>query len=159
MEKEAVANTSSLLFLAKLKRLDLVKSIFFHILIPKQVLEEIFSKNKPENIVIKNELREFLKEIEVKQLKDFTLDKGEKAAISLCLEKNIKTFISDDKKARKIARSLEIETLGLVGIILHNLEISKITKKEALKLIEELIKNGYYMSSSLYTKVIQVINT
>ncbi len=150
MEKEAVANTSSLLFLAKLKRFDLAKNMFFHILIPKQVLEEIFSKNKPENVIIKNELNGFLREIEINKLKDFTLGEGEKAAISLCLEKNVRIFISDDKRARKIARSLEIETIGMAGIILYNLEISKITKKEALELIRKLIKSGYYISSQLY---------
>lgn len=155
MEKEAIANTSSLLFLAKLNKFDLIKNMFQRILIPKEVNEEILIKNEPENLIIKEELREFIKEVEIKQLRSFTLDKGEKAAISLCLDKNIKTFISDDKKARKVARSLGIETIGLAGIILKNIEINKITKEEALDLIQELIKEGYYMSSQLYTSLVE----
>lgn len=158
MEKEAVSNTSSLLFIAKLNRFDLLKNMFTRILIPMQVKNEIFKKDEPENMLIEKERNSFIKINEVKVIKEFGIDEGEKEAISLCLEKNIKFFISDDKKARKIARSLELETIGMAGIILYNVEERKITKEEAKELIGELIKKGYYMSGLFYAKIMEKLN-
>ena len=153
MEEKAVANTSSILFLAKINRFDLLKNKFSKILIPKQVIEEIFEKDNPENLIIKKELESFLKETEIKEIKDFRIDKGEQAALSLCMEKKISIFISDDKKARKFARSIGIETIGIAGILLWNLENKKIGKEELNNLLEELIKKDYYISSSIYAKL------
>jgi len=85
------------------------------------------------------------------------LDMGERAAISLCLEKKINIFLSDDKKARKLARGLSIETLGIAGIIKYNLEEKNISKEEAKDLINQLIKDGYYMSSILYSELLILV--
>ena len=156
---EAVANTSSIIFLAKINIFFLAKNIFSKILIPKQVINEIFKKDDPENRLIKNELQKFLKEVEIAKIKEFPLDEGEKAAISLCLQNHIKIFLSDDKKARRFARSLGLETIGILGIILWNLNNKKLKKEDAIKLINKLIDKGYYMPPSLYTKIIQLINT
>ena len=158
MKKEAVSNTSSIIFITKLNIFDLVKNMFSKILIPKEVIDEIFEKDVPENKLIKKELDEFIKNIKVKNIKEFPLDKGEQAAISLCLEKNIKTFLSEDKKARNYARSLKIETIGIPGILLWNLKNKKIKKEKCLNLVNELIKKGYYLSPNLYSEIAKIIN-
>jgi uncharacterized protein len=158
VEKEAVANTSSILFLAKIKRFDLLKNMFQKVLIPDEVFDEIFSKDSTENELIKGEMQDFIQKENVKKIKDLDLDEGEKAAISLCLERAIRIFISDDKKARKFARSLDILTIGLAGIIKYNLQEKQITREEAKELVNKLIKNDYYMSSSLYTEIMEFID-
>ena len=155
--EEAVTNTSSLIFIAKLNIFKLAENIFSKILVPKQVIDELFAKNKPENNFIKKELQNFLKEIEIKNVRDFPLDAGEQAAISLCLEKNVKTFLSDDKKARTYARSLKLETIGTLGILLWNLNHKKITKDDFFVLFKKLIDNGYYLSPNLYSEVMKLI--
>jgi len=43
----------------------------------------------------------FIEEIDVKKVIDLPVHQGEKAAISLCLEKKINIFLSDDGKARR----------------------------------------------------------
>lgn len=157
-KEKAVANTSTVLFIAKIKRFDLLKNIFSEILIPEEVIEEILFKESPENEPIKKEIGRFIQKAKLKEIKDFNLDKGEKAAISLCIEKNIKVFLSDDKKARKFARGLEIMTLGVAGIIKYNLQNKKISKEAAENLISQLIKNDYYMSSSLLNEMNEFIS-
>lgn len=156
MEKEAVTNTSSLIFIGKQRLFYLLKNIFDKVLVPKEVIIELLKKDSFETIYIKEELGSFLKEIDVKKIYDIPLGLGEKAAISLCLERNIKIFLSDDKKARNYARSLKIETLGVIGVILENLNRNKINNKEARILIDNLIKNGYYMTSDLYSEVLKI---
>ena len=158
MEKEIVSNTSSIIFICKLNILDLAKNIFHRILIPKEVIEELFNKNLPENRIIKEELGKFIIKTETKKIVNFPLGSGEKAALSLCLEKNIRIFLSDDKKARSYARSLNIKTIGVIGIILYNLQQKKINKKYARDLVDELIQKDYYMSSELYSKIIRLID-
>ena len=157
MEKEAVANSSSLIFLAKLDIFNLAKNILSKILVPTSVIKEVFEKDFPENNIIKKELDSFLIKLEVKEIKYFPLDEGEKAAISLCLEKNVKLFLSDDKKARIYARTLGIEVVGVIGILLYNLENNKINKKEFMELLNKLIGKGYYISPGLYAEIIKIV--
>ena len=105
MGLEIISNTSSIIYLGKLNIFYLAKNMFPQIMVPNEVIQEIFSKEQNENNIIKKEIEDkFIFIIEVKKIENFNLDKGEKAALSLCLEKNI-SFLSDDKKARKIAYS------------------------------------------------------
>ncbi len=157
MEKEAVSNSSSIIYLAKLNILNLAKNIFTNILLPKQVVNELFVRFSPENEIIRKELGKFFIETEVKKTRELPLDKGEKEAISLCLEKDIKKFLSDDRKARLYANSLGIEVMGVIGILLLNLENRYITKGELHALLDKLIKNGYYLSPPIYAKVMKLI--
>lgn len=159
MEKEVVANTSSLIFIAKLDIFNLAKNLFSRILAPKQVINEILEKDNPETLIIKRELKKFLKESGVKKIRNFSLGEGEKAAISLCLERKIKIFLSDDKKARNFARSLGLDTLGTIGILLWNLEHEKITKDELLKILNKLIDNGFYISPKLYVEIMKIVDS
>ena len=157
MEK-AIANTSSLVFIAKLNLFKLVKNLFSLIFVPEQVIEELFIKDNPENLLIKKEIQNnFIKEVKIKNIKDLPLDVGEKAAISLCLEKNIKTFLSDDKKARNYARSLKLKTIGILGILLWNFQHNKIRKDDFIDYLNKLIDFGYYISPGLYFKIMQLV--
>jgi predicted nucleic acid-binding protein len=158
MEKELVSNASSLIFIGKLGIFNLLKNVCQRILIPKQVFDEIFKYNKPENNLIQKELdSNFIVKQDIKSIKEIPLHIGERASISLCLEKNIKTFLSDDKKARRYARSLNLDTIGILGIILENLRAKSLNKKQAKELIKELIDKGYYMSPGLYAKTLELI--
>lgn len=157
MEKEAVANASSIIFLAKLDIFSLLKNVYPKIVLPKEVITELFEKDSPENEIIKKELNNLFIESEVKNVKDFSLGEGEKAAISLCLEKNIRTFISDDKKARIYAKSVGINVIGILGILLFNLKEKIIDKKEFQRLLNKLVEKGYYISPELYAEVLKRI--
>jgi len=157
MEKEIVSNTSSIIFIGKLEILNLVKNLYDKILIPKEVMKEIFEYDKPENVYLQGEIGKFIKEVDIKEIKEFPIDVGERAAISLCLKNNFYTFLSDDKKARKYARALKIKTIGVLGIILENLKKEKISKQEAKRLIKAIIEKGYFMTARLYHEVIEVI--
>jgi|SRR3989344_1898702 len=157
MEKKVISNATTIIFLAKLNIFNLAKNVFSSVIIPKEVVEELFKKSSPENEIVRKELNNFLKESEVKKIKDLPLGDGEKAAISLCLEKGIKTFLSDDKKARVYAKSLGIKVIGILGILLFNLRKKKINKNELLNLLNELIKKGYYLSSAVYAEVLNEI--
>lgn len=158
MDKEAVTNSSSLIFLAKLGRFDLLRNIFRVVFVPKQVIKEIFDKNRPENNIIKNELNNFIKEVKIRELKSFPIDEGESSALSLCLEKKIKIFLSDDKKARNFAQSLNIETLGTLGVLLENIRNKNLEKGECKALLKKLIELGFYLAPDTYSEILRLID-
>ena len=163
MEKEKVSsvvgNASSLILLAKLNRFDLLKNIFGSIIVPFTVKKELLKREEKtsEILILEKELKEFMKVVEVKKVLDLPLGDGEKEAISLCLEKNVKIFLSDDKKARKFARTFNLETIGIMGIFLKNLQNKRITKKKFLDLLEKLMEEGYYISPELYNKIMRLL--
>lgn len=158
-KEAAVANTTSLIFLAKIDAYYLAKNIFPYIFVPKEVKNEILRKKSPETTVVEQEFSSFLQEVSVKELKEMPLDEGEKAALSYCLEKKINIFISDDLKARKYAHVLGIKAVGVLGILLINLKTKAITKKDFLSLLQRLIDNNYYISPQLYAELMKEIQS
>ena len=159
MEKEVISNSSSLIFIAKLNIFHLTKNVFSKIIIPEVVIKEILSKNSPENELIQKEIdNKYININKIANIKNFPLDEGEKTAISLCLKKNIGIFLSDDKKARIYAKSWGIKVVGVLGILLSNFQEKKIDKKEFLKILDELVQVGYYISPALYSETIKKLD-
>ncbi|HLC53020.1 MAG TPA: hypothetical protein VJK03_00610 [Candidatus Nanoarchaeia archaeon] len=156
-KKEAVANATTLIYLSKLGIFHLARNLFSRIFIPSKVMEEITANNYPETLVLKKEISYFLKEVNA-NAQPFPIGEGERAAISYCLEKGIKLFLSDDKKARKFAYSLGLEAQGVLGIIFENLDKNKIKKDECRLLVQKLVNCNYYISSQLYAEVMKKID-
>ena len=75
MAKLGVSNTSSLIYLGKLKILHLTKNIFKKIIIPEEVINELFEKDYPKNQYIKKELGEFIKVTKTNKYQNLPLDK------------------------------------------------------------------------------------
>lgn len=159
MEKEAVADSSFIIFLAKLNIFNLAKNVFSRILLPNEVIDELFKKDSSENELIKRSFGNFLIKHAVNEIKKIPLGDGEKAAISLCLEKKIKILLSDDKKARTYAKSLGLKVMGILGLLLFNLKEANINKREFLELLNKLVDRGYYISPALYAEVMKIISS
>jgi len=157
MEK-IISNASSLIFIGKTRIFSYVKNLYSKIFVPEEVIQEIFKHNKPENQIIEQEIKsDYIEKIKVKKIRDFPLNLGEKAALSLCFEKGISIFLSDDKNARAYAKSLGIKVIGVIGVILENLKLGKISKIEAKKTIDKLIENNLYTTPGLYAEVLKLI--
>ena len=157
--EQAITNSTVLILLAKVGRLDLLdvfKSIYTTSLIRAEILE---GKELP--LAEKNELQEyFTQKIKIENPKRnifLNIGTGETSALSLCLEKKITCFLSDDKKARKAADSLSIQAVGAIGIILRNIQQRKIHKQEAKNILQKLVISSYYISTDTYAKALELI--
>lgn len=155
---EAVTNATTLILLAKINRLDLLRIIKVIRTTPKIRQEVLEGKGITEREKLGLE-KIFSGGIVEKPTIILPLDigSGERSALSLCKEKNINLFLSDDKKARKAANILQIQSLGTIGIILKNLQEKKITKQEAKQILNLLITHSYYITTDLYIKTIELI--
>lgn len=145
-----VSNSSCLIILERLGKLELLQRLYTKIIIPTAVKKEVFrSKPKPEWI----ELVEIKQPVAPRVLEK-NLGMGESEAISLYLELNADLLIIDDLAARKVATELGIRFTGVVGILLE-------AKKRGLirnikNLLDEMLKHDFRISKSVYDLVLEM---
>ncbi len=154
-----VSNTSPLVFLTKIGKLNFLNE--YDLFIPQQVYDEIIlwkNKGKDDYLILENWIKKTNVSVEkVSILKNLpqSLGEGEKAAISLAIEKNVKIILIDERKARITANLLGLQPRGTIAIIQENLLENKITRKECKILILELIKKGYRIKEELIAEFLQ----
>ena len=141
-----VSDSTTLIILFDLNRLELLSNLFPKIIIPSAVYAEISVKKAielPSFITVqKANENETLKSL--RQL----LDLGESEAIALALELKSK-FIIDEKKGRKIAMRQGLEIIGLLGIVYANIKKEFISKEEARSFLNRAIEHGYRINQQL----------
>jgi predicted nucleic acid-binding protein len=147
-----VSDSTTLIILYDLDKLQYLHNIFTIIYIPPKVYEEISFKNDvklPDFIQIS-------KPTNTKQIEElkFLLDDGESEAIALSLEKKLPLII-DEKKGRKIAKNLSINVLGLLGVLYLNVKKEFLKKDEVVMFLDDAQKNGYRISQQLIKEMIQ----
>lgn len=154
-----VSNTTVLLYLLKIRRADLLKNSFQRIHIPQEVYNELLvgEEKYHQEILLLNDLikEKFILIHQVKNAKDFGLDKGENEALSLCSELREKVFLSDDRSARKTAETLQCTVMGSLGVLLLSVKKGILSRRQALDVLQQLIEKGYYLSAELYIEIVK----
>lgn len=151
-----VSDTSPLLNLALIDRLDLLKSQFSSITIPEHVWEELTAGEAGRDALI--ELREegFLSIVEVVESELFTeiaheLDCGETAAICHAIEQDADLLLIDESDGRRVARRHGLTVTGVVGILLRGSNNGEVELESEL---DALRNAGFWISESLYSKIL-----
>jgi predicted nucleic acid-binding protein len=110
-----ISNSSPLIALSRIRRLNIFKTLFGHIWIADSVYEETVSECPVPAYrkEISEAAEDFIKVVRPAGYHTFSrnLGKGESGTLSLALEKNPDILLIDDKKARNEARELGINTL------------------------------------------------
>jgi len=104
--------------------------------------------------IIQREISSFIIIEDAKNEITMPLGKGEMSAITLAREKHL-IFLSDDKKARKYSLFYDLQVTGTIGILFMNIQKNKITKKQCREYLDQLLHNGFYISSELYRDIIK----
>ena len=162
-----VSNSTPLIYLAKIGRLSVVKDIFEKVFIPEAVFNEAVTRGKALNMsdasiiekavgtwIIKEQVRPEVN-AEFRFLDTNTrLGSGEKDALKLCKQLNGEYFIVDDKEARRVSRILNIKPIGTCGIIVQASRQGSITKREALQILDDLVKVGFRIDLTVYHRIL-----
>lgn len=149
MQKTIVSDTSCLILLYKIGEIELLQKVFGTIFITETVLIE-FRKPIPNWIQIRNPKNN----LHV-ALRGF-LDDGEATSISLATEYKECLLIIDELKGRKIAKELEINFTGTLGVIITAKNNGII---ESVKPILEKISNtDFRLSNKLIEKILFLAN-
>ncbi|MDD1777399.1 MAG: DUF3368 domain-containing protein [Candidatus Helarchaeota archaeon] len=145
MPKAVVVNTSCLIALDKIGKLDLLCKLYDEVLVPLEVQEEF--GNELVSCMLIKKVRQLDKQLLIEEL---NLGKGEAAAIALALETN-KICVIDDLRARKIAKKMDVKITGTIGILL--LAEKKKIINSAYNEVKSLQKMGFFVSESLIKKI------
>jgi uncharacterized protein len=119
-----VADTTPLLYLSRIRRLDIARALYVEVLVPREVNEELVDKRPDADGV--NELRaaEWIvvvdapTSIRVDQTALVALDAGEAAALRLAFERRALVLI-DERAGRRAAHSLGLAVRGTLGMVVE----------------------------------------
>jgi len=146
-----VSDSTALIVLFDLDRVELLENLFEVVYITPIVLEEISAKYP---IVLPSFMKVAALEHDelfnsLKQL----LDLGESESIALAKEKNL-SLIIDEKRGRKIAKGVNLTVIGLLGVVYLNVKKGFLTKDEASVLLDNAIEHGYRISRKMVDDVL-----
>lgn len=160
-----VSDTTPLISLLKINRLNLLEKLYGSVLIPKAVFSELTSNEiydaEADMISRSNfiECREVSNSQALKILQAVTtLDLGESEAIILAQELNADVLLMDESKERKLARQLNIPLSGALGVLIDSFDAGLLTKIEVSECLYILQQAGRRISGHLINKVRDYIN-
>jgi len=166
-----VSNSSSLIYLAKVGRLNLIKNVFGRVWIPEAVFCEVVTQGKALGIaeapIIEEAVGQWIFKERIRPEIDAEygfLDEnerigpGERQALKLCKQLNANLFIVDDKEARRAAKILKVKTLGTCGILIQARRQGLVSSEEAEEILNDLVKVGFRIDSILYRRLIKELS-
>lgn len=158
-----VSNSTPLIWLAKIGKINLLKKFFKTVMIPEAVYDEVVTKgieaNAQDAFIVEDAVKEgWIKTRKVKgirKLEKFGLHKGEVDAISLAAELKSEVLV-DETHARLAAKAFNIKPKGTIYVLLRALKEKNINYDEYLDLLEKLVKTGFRMSDELYLEAVKI---
>ncbi len=152
---KVISNSTPIIALCAIDQLDILKKMYGEIIVPSAVRDEVNSK---ENIIKDNSFFKVIKikNNEAKKLFKMSLHPGEVEVLILANEIKSDLCIIDDLLARKYANYLAIKITGTLGVLIKAKQNGIIEKIKPL--LDELIKNGIFISKELYTVVLNCVN-
>ena len=151
--KIIIADSSTLITLLDTNNFSLLFELFEEIIISgavySEITQKVYHKEKIDSYVLLKRLKlSSVKHNEMYEMLIKRLDKRESESIALAKKLKLPLII-DERKGRKIAKSLEINFIGFVGIILKLLEKEILSKNRAIKVVEQVEENDFRLSSDL----------
>ena len=158
-----VSNSTVLIYLAKIGKLNLLKKLFIEVFIPVEVFNEVVVNGKEHQhfdaFVIEWAIEEGwieVRKIKVdKDLMEFGIDKGEAEAISLAKSLGLAILI-DQTHARIAAKAFGLKPRGTIFVLLAALRKKYLTHEEYQDSLEELVKAGFRMSDEVYLAAVRM---
>ena len=150
--RKVVVNTTPLIALSHVGRLDILKELYGEIIIPEAVYRELSAK---EDSICKNMVNKSLDWIRIDSIKNqmakamykTQLHDGEVEVMILSKEIEADVVIIDDANAKKHAKYLQLPVTGTLGVLIK-------AKKEGyvgeLKpILYQMVEKGIYVSQEL----------
>lgn len=153
-----IVDTSPLVFLAKLRHLDLLREGADTICVPQAVLSEVRARPDEATQAIEQASLSWLSVRQVSnreavEILRVDLDVGEAEVIVLARETHADRIVMDDLDARRFARRLGFDLIGTMGLLLAARlrgEIPSVREE-----IERLVVLGFRVSPSLVDAILR----
>jgi predicted nucleic acid-binding protein len=153
-----VSDSSSLISLARIGKLDLLRRLYGELVIPQAVWNEVTVKGAGQAGAEELKSAAWIKTVTVANDElvlalQRDLDAGEAEAIALALEKKADLLLMDERLGRETAQYFGLRYIGLLGILTEAKHKGEV---EAIKPVLDLLRNraGYRISVELYRRVL-----
>ena len=156
--RRVVVNTTPLIALSEIGKLNILKDMYGEIFIPKAVYDEV--KLEPAYSEVNSSL-DWINVVDIDNnvyAKMFCtrLHAGEVEAIMYAIDTKADLIVLDDKLARKTAKYMGLTVTGTLGVVIKAKEIGYI---EAVKpIMNMLIQNGLYISADVQKMVLDMVD-
>lgn len=153
---KVVSNSSPLIHLAKIKKIDLLKELFGRVIVPQAVYNECTIESFKETKQIKDKEWITIKKVKNENMKRallMYLDDGEAEAITLAAGENADLLLLDDYDAREFARKYGIPITGIIGILLKAKYVGEIKKIKPH--VDKLRETGFWINDELYMEILK----
>jgi len=156
--QKVVCNSSPLIHLAKIGKLELLRDFFEQVLIPEEVYKEcvIDGKNRDDADKIRDApwiLASRIENLELKKAINTFLDEGESEAIALALQMGADLILLDDYEAREFARIYNLKITGTVGVLMKAKRMGIISSLSDV--LEDLKETGFWINEDLYSIILK----
>ena len=157
--RKIISNTTPILSLLKINKLEILKELYNEIIVPTGVYEEI-ETGKGRNYYVDLQSLEWVKVINVENPATIEylheLDKGEAEVIVLAKEQKADLVIIDEKLGRYFAKYYNLTLTGTLGILIKAKQLGYIDKIKPL--IEKMQEEGIWFNKKLTDKVLKISN-
>ncbi len=154
-----VSNTSPVLNLARIGRLELLHVLYQQVIIPSAVSEELVASKRDLAPAIDLASAPWLivaparDQNRVRRLRE-DLDPGEAEAIVLAIERRAHLLLVDERRARRKATAAGLTVTGLLGIVARAKRAGLIAR--AKPVLDELIQIArFWIAPELYAEVLK----
>lgn len=153
-----VSDTSPILNLARIGRLELLPSLYHQVLIPSVVHRELTFSRRDLPAAIDFAAEPWLivatatDQTRVQELRE-ELDPGEAEAIVLAIERRADMLLVDERRGRRIAVGAGLRVTGLLGVVANAKRAGMIDR--AKPVLDELIRVArFWIGPDLYAEVL-----
>lgn len=147
MNRVIISDTSCLIALEKIDALDILRKLYGEAIITDEVNSE-YGKPLPSWVIVRK-VKSTNKQLEL----EVKLDKGEASSIALALETENSLLIIDEHKGRKIAKSLDLNIIGTIGILI--ISHKKGILDNLTGTISKLVNSGFRISDRLIDRIFE----
>ena len=156
MKLTIVANSTPLIALARIGRLNILQEMFGAIHIPQAVYNEVATDSKKRSGSSEVEQYAWINKVDIARsdLLEFlmlTVDAGEAEAIALAREIKADLLLIDDKEGRRIADSVGQAIAGTIGLLLRYYKGRPEVFKKAF---DELLEQGFRLKKEEYERIV-----
>lgn len=152
-----VVNTAPLIFLSKIKRLELLRLGADVVYAPSEVLNELKAVQDDAGMAVQEIVGTWLLEKSCSQqnllaISRQALDPGEAEVVALALELGTRDVVLDDLDARRFARRSGLQPVGTLGLLLAGKRAGIIQTVSTE--INALRQVGFYANAALVARIL-----
>ena len=159
-----VSDTTPLISLMKIGRLELAEQLFGEVQIPDAVYTELIANPQFFEEAQQIQSSSFIKRVVIDDSKSVDLlkratglDQGESEAIILSDICHADLLLMDEIKGRQVAKQMGLHLMGTVGMLRVAYEEKLFSYEDIVKCIDVLRVNGRHISDRLYRQLLESI--